>query len=196
MTTEIEIQLEKSVERPPLLRNGILIIYAPNDFTLDPRESKIVDLKFSIKMSEYISNNIQISPFLKRNGIKLSCGEGTVQLFNNGTAKLTNIHSLKTDDLSCEKIQPVDKSKDTVQFVDSGTVNLTVENDSGIFMHKIYKNTELARVGFFHHKVIVAKYRNGTENSGECSTSYRNKTENCRKCSANCKGSIKKGRVK
>ena len=95
-----------------------------------------------------------------------------------------------------KKTQPVAKSKDTVQFVDSGTVNLTVKNDSGIFMHKIYKNTELARVGFFHHKVIVAKYRNGTENSGECSTSYRNKTENCRKCSANCKGSIKKGRVK
>ena len=103
MTTEIEIQLEKSVERPPLLRNGILIIYASNDFTLDLRESKIVDLKFSIKMSEYISNSIQISPFLKRNGIKLSCGEGTAQLFNSGTAKLTNIHSLKTDDLSCEK---------------------------------------------------------------------------------------------
>ena len=66
MTTEMEVQLEKSIERPPLLRNGgLLIVYAPYDIDLSPRTTKIVDLKFSIKISEYICNRIQISHFLK-----------------------------------------------------------------------------------------------------------------------------------
>ena len=88
MTTEIEKQPEKSLKRPPLLRNTILIIYAPDDITLAPRESKTVDLKFSIKMSEYICNSIHISLFLERNGIRLSCKEDTIQLFNKETSGL------------------------------------------------------------------------------------------------------------
>ena len=106
MTTEIKIQLEKSIEKPPLLKNGsLLIVYAPYDIDLSPRTTKIVDLKFSIKMSKYICNSIQILPFLERNGIGLSCKEDTVQLVNNETMKLTNIQTsllLKINDLKCK----------------------------------------------------------------------------------------------
>ena len=119
-------------------------------------------------MSEYICNSIHISPFLERNGIRLSCKEDTIQLFNK-----------ETSDLQTQSVKLGEQN--TVQLVDSGTIKLTLRNNSTVFIHKIHKNTEFARIRFFHNKEIVAKYGNGTKDCGEYSNCCRQNKGNTKK---------------